>query len=104
MSPAEARTRKPLHYLESILVVVICTLISLPFRTHIEITDFAMIYLFGVLMVSIRCRRSAAILSAILSVTAFDYFFLPVHNSFVIEDYTYIITLSAMLAVALVIT
>jgi two-component system, OmpR family, sensor histidine kinase KdpD len=63
-----------------------------------------MVYLFGVLLVSIRYGRSAAVLNAILGVTAFFYFCVQPHDSFVVEDYTYIITLSAMLAVALVIT
>jgi len=78
--------------------------VSVAFRKRIDMVNFAMVYLFGVLVVSVRCHRAAALVNATLSVTAFYYFIVPVHDSFVLEDYTYIITLCAMLAVALVIT
>jgi two-component system sensor histidine kinase KdpD len=63
-----------------------------------------MLYLLGVIGVSMRSSRSAAILNAILSVTAFYYFSVPFHDSFVLEDSNYFITLIAMLVVALVIS
>jgi K+-sensing histidine kinase KdpD len=85
-------------------VVVLCTAISVPLRTHLAPHTFAMVYLLGVLAVSIRCRRSAATLNAILSVTAFDYFCVPFHNSLFLEDSNYLVTLAAMLVVALVIS
>ena len=85
-----------LDYFISIAVAAICTAVSVPFRQRLEPTDFAMVYVLGVILVSVKCRRSAAILNAILSVTAFYYFLLPVHDSFVLEDYTYLIPLIAM--------
>lgn len=63
-----------------------------------------MIYIFGVLVVSVRYGRNAAVLNAVLGVTAFYYFCVPLHDSFVLEDSSYLITLSATLAVALVIS
>ena len=45
--------------------------------------------------------RGAAVLNAVLSVTAFYYFVLPVHDSWILEDYTYLFTVSAMLTAAL---
>lgn len=95
---------RALDYLEAVLVAAICTVVSVAFRKRIDMVNFAMVYLFGVLVVSVRCHRAAALVNATLSVTAFYYFIVPVHDSFVLEDYTYIITLCAMLAVALVIT
>jgi two-component system sensor histidine kinase KdpD len=44
------------------------------------------------------------VLNALLSVTAFYYFCVPFHDSFVLEDSNYLITLIAMLVVALVIS
>src|SRR5262245_16129700 len=93
-----------LDYFISIVVAVICTAISVPFRLRLQPTDFAMVYVLGVIVVSVKCRRSAAILNAILSVTAFYYFLVPVHDSFLLEDYTYLIPLAAMSTVALVIS
>src|SRR6476620_6311349 len=92
------------EYFISIGVVVICTAVSIPLRSYLVLSTFAMLYLLGVIVVSIRCRRSAAILNALLSVTAFYYFCVPVHDSFVLEDSNYLITLVVMLIAALVIS
>jgi K+-sensing histidine kinase KdpD len=92
------------EYLISVGVVVLCTAISIPLRSTLDTPTFAMVYLLGVIAVSIRCRRPAATLNAVLSVTAFDYFCVPFHNSFFLEDSNYIVTLVAMLVVALVIS
>jgi len=92
------------EYLISVGVVTLCTVISIPLRSTLDPPTFAMIYLLGVIGVSIRCRRPAAILNAVLSVTAFDYFCVPFHNSLFLEDSNYILTLIAMLVVALVIS
>jgi K+-sensing histidine kinase KdpD len=92
------------EYVISVGVVALCTAISIPLRTTLAPPTFAMVYLLGVIGVSIRCRRPAAILNAVLSVTAFDYFCVPFHNSLVLEDSDYIVTLVAMLVVALVIS
>jgi two-component system, OmpR family, sensor histidine kinase KdpD len=96
--------RARLDYFISVAVVIVCTAVSIPFRNKLEVTDFAMLYLLGVIVVSLKCSRSAAILNALLSVTAFHYFILPIHDSFVLEDYSYLIPLVAMSAVALVIS
>src|SRR6185295_4285000 len=71
---------------------------------RIAITNVAMLYLLGVIVVSVTCRQGAAILSALLAVTSFYYFCVPPWNSFVIEDDSYIIILVTTLTLALVIT
>jgi K+-sensing histidine kinase KdpD len=95
------RTRE---YLICFGAVILCTAISVPLRLTVPVTNFAMLYLLGVIVVSTRCRRSIAVLNAVLSVTAFYYFCLPVHNSFLLEDWSYIVPVIAMLVVALVIS
>lgn len=94
----------PVDYLTSLAMVALCTAISIPLRSTLSPATFAMVYLLGVIAVSVRCRRTAAVLNALLSVTAFYYFCVPFHNSFVLEDTNYIVMLVAMLAVALVIS
>src|SRR5215510_6582630 len=93
-----------MDYVISLGVVAICAALSIPLRSHFVLSTFAMLYLLGVIVVSMRCRRSAAVLNALLSVTAFYYFCVPFHDSFVLEDSNYLITLIAMLVVALVIS
>src|SRR4051812_43828124 len=87
--------------LVGIAVVVVCSTAALLFRSRLEPSTFGMLYLLGVVIVSMRYRRAAAILNAVLSVTAFYYFCVPFRDSFVLEDSNYILTLLTMLAVAL---
>jgi two-component system sensor histidine kinase KdpD len=63
-----------------------------------------MLHLMGTIVVSVTCRRAVAILSALAGVASFYYFSVPPWNSFVLEDYSYLITLVTTLAVSLVIT
>jgi len=88
----------------SIVVVGTCTVVALLLRNRLETATFAMLYLLGVVVVAMRLRRSAAILNALLSVTAFHYFCVPFRDSFVLENSNYVLTLIAMLVVALVIS
>jgi K+-sensing histidine kinase KdpD len=93
-----------MEYLISLAVVALCTAISVPLRSHLALSTFAMLYLLGVIGVSMKCRRPAALLNALLSVTAFYYFCVPFHDSFVLEDSNYLITLVVMLIASLVIS
>jgi K+-sensing histidine kinase KdpD len=91
-------------YVISIAVVALCSAIVVPLRVRFEPPTFAMLYLLGVIAVSMRCSRSAAVLNAVASVTAFYYFCVPYRDSFVLQDSNYLITLVSMLVVALVIS
>jgi len=93
-----------IEYLISIAVVVICTAISIALRTRLTISTFSMLYLLGVIGVSMKCRMPAAVLNALLSVSAFYYFCIPIHDSFVLEDSDYLIPFAVMLIAALVIS
>jgi len=86
------------------IVVGVCTALAVFLRSRVAITNVAMLYLLGVIAVSVTCRQGAAVVSALLAVTSFYYFCVPPWNSFVIEDYSYIIILVTTLTVALVIT
>jgi two-component system sensor histidine kinase KdpD len=86
------------------MVVGFCTVLAVFLRSRVAITNVAMLYLLGVIVVSITCHRGAAVLNALLAVTSFYYFCVPPWNSFVIEDYSYIIILVTTLTVALVLT
>jgi two-component system sensor histidine kinase KdpD len=46
-------------------------------QPYLAQTNLAMVYLLGVALVAGRHSRRAAILSAFLSVAAFDFFFVP---------------------------
>jgi two-component system, OmpR family, sensor histidine kinase KdpD len=60
--------------------------------------------LLGVVLTATGCGRGPAILSSLLSVLAFDFFFVPPRFSFRVEEAQYIVTFVVMCLVALVIS
>ena len=79
-------------------------MISVLLRNHLALENFAIIYMFGVLAVSVRCSRGPAMANAFLAVGSFHYFCVPPFDTFIIEDYNYAVTLVGMLTIALVTT
>jgi two-component system sensor histidine kinase KdpD len=67
-----------------------------------SIANIVMVYLLGVIVVSVTCGRGASIVASILSVAAFDFFFVPPELTFAVSDSQYLITFGVMLIVALV--
>src|SRR5262245_49596742 len=60
-----------LDYVISLAAVAICTAIAIAGRDDLPTGNFAIVYMLGVLIVSVRCRRRPAILNAVLSSVAF---------------------------------
>src|SRR5262249_5356022 len=87
-----------------LIVLSICTACAVFLRSRVAITNIAMIYLLGTILISVSCRRAVAILSALGGVASFYYFSVPHWNSFSLEDNSYIVILITMLTVSLVIT
>ena len=63
--------RPAFQYLISPAVLVTCTLLALPFRSKLALTDFAMLYLLGIVVVSMNSARHIALIHSLLSVAAF---------------------------------
>ena len=55
-------------------------------------------------MVATRYGRGPSLLASVLSVAAFDFFFVPPFYTFAVTDTQYLVTFSVMLVVALVIS
>ena len=91
-------------YVEALAAVVITTLLALPLRGHIEMTNLAMVYLIAVVIVSVRAGRGPSVAVSILAVAAFDFFCVPPYLTFAVSDTEYLLTFSVMLIVALTIT
>lgn len=100
-APTTATSRDLAH---AALIVAGCTALTVALRPSIAATNLAMIYLLGIVLAAIRLGRSGSILAAVLSVAAFDFFCVPPYFTFAVSDYEYLITLGAMLVVALVIS
>ena len=99
--------RSPSAWLEFVLAVAIvgiATLFSLALRPFLAATNLAMVYLLGVVAVSVRCSRRASVAASFLSVGAFDFFCVPPYLTLRVSEYEYLITFAGMLVVALVIS
>jgi two-component system, OmpR family, sensor histidine kinase KdpD len=92
------------EYLISISAVAICSAISVLLRSRVAQTNLAIIYILGVLAVSVRCGRRTALFNAFLMVAAFHYFCVLPFDSFKLNDDSDLITIIGMLIVALVTT
>ncbi|HLC42525.1 MAG TPA: DUF4118 domain-containing protein [Methylomirabilota bacterium] len=88
----------------AVMVVSLCTAVSWAIHSHLELSNIIMVYLLGVVGVSAWTSRGPSLLASVLSVLAFDFFFVPPYLSFTVLDSQYLITFAVMLVVALVIS
>ena len=68
-----------------------------------ELANLVMVYLLGVTLAALKFGRGPSVLTAILNVAAFDFFFVPPRFTFAVGDVQYLVTFLVMLMVALVI-
>jgi two-component system sensor histidine kinase KdpD len=91
-------------YAYSLLIVATCTLIAAGMLRYFDLANLIMVYLVGNVVVAIRFGRGPSVLVAIMSVLAFDYFFVPPYLNFAPDDAEHIVTFVVMLVVALTIS
>jgi two-component system, OmpR family, sensor histidine kinase KdpD len=97
------RSRTP-DYLITVGICAVATAIAATLRGIFELPNVVMFYLLTVMLVAYRFGRGPAVLSSVLSVLAFDFFFVPPRLSLTVSDTQYLFTFSVMLAIALVIS
>jgi two-component system, OmpR family, sensor histidine kinase KdpD len=100
-SDSRSKTKK-LRYLWAATICVAVTLTSLPLAAHFDRSNIVAIFILAVVLVGVRLGRGPAALAAVLSVCAFDYFFVPPRFSFAVSDVQYLLTFFIMLAVGLI--
>lgn len=83
------------------LACVATTLIANPLAFQVDSANIIMLFLLTVFLVALFLGRSPALLAAFLSVALFDFFYVPPHLTFAVEDVQYLITFLVMLAVAI---
>jgi len=88
---------QPRNYAYAILAIGLCTAVGLPLRDHIDAVNFGMFFLVGVVAVAARFGLGASLLSAVLGLLAFDFFFTKPYNSLTIYNPGYIVTLFIMM-------
>ncbi|NUQ64765.1 MAG: sensor histidine kinase KdpD [Pirellulales bacterium] len=91
-------------YLWAVLVVFLCTTLGSFLSHFFAAVNLIMVYLLGVLGIAVRFGRGPSILASVLSVAAFDFFFVPPHLTFAVRDTQYVFTFAVMLLTAIVIS
>ncbi len=85
-------------------IVALCTTLAWLMFPRFELSNLIMIYLLGVTAVAAFSGPGPSVLASILSVAAFDFFFVAPHFTFRVADAQYLVTFAVMLVVALVIS
>jgi two-component system sensor histidine kinase KdpD len=110
VEPSVRQTLRPTsswsNYGKGFLTVVICTLLAWLLAPYFaeELSNLVMVYLLGIVVVATRYGRGPSTVASVLSVAAFDFFFVPPSFTFAISDVRYLITFAVMLIVGLVIS
>jgi len=89
------------HYVTSLLVVTGWTALMKGLFPNIELVNLAMTYLVINVLIAIRYGQGPSIVSAILGVASFDFFFVPPYYTFSVHDARYWVTFSVMLMVTI---
>jgi two-component system sensor histidine kinase KdpD len=92
------------RYFWAVCLVLAATGISALVAPYISPTNLVVVYLLVVVVAAIFLGRGPAILASILSVLAFDFFFVPPQLTLAVRDTEYILTFFGLLAVSLVIS
>jgi len=89
-------------YVLAIFILTLVTLISTPLHHYLDLANIVMIFLLVVFLNAHKLGRGPAIMSAVLAVALFDFFFVPPRFSFAVHDLQYLVTFLVMLCVGLV--
>jgi two-component system sensor histidine kinase KdpD len=92
------------QYLCGLAGSALCTAITFPVGTHVDLINIVMVYMLGSAAAGFWLGRWPSALTAVANVLAFDFFFVPPRFSLAVYEVSYLITFSAMLLVSLLIT
>ncbi len=84
--------------------VAACTGIAALMFPYFALMDLAMVYLLGVVFTASRAGKGPSLFATLLSVAAFDFFFVPPHFTFAVAHARYFVTFAVMFVVAFVIS
>ena len=107
-APAEADPERQamatgIRYFWAIAACTATTMLTWPLAHRLDLANIVMLFLLCVVLVAFRLGRGPSMLAAVVSVMAFDYFYVPPRFSFAVSDVQYVLTFGVMLAVGLLI-
>ena len=98
------KAAEPLAYARAVGIVALSTAVAWLIFPYFESSNLIMVYLLGIVVAATRLGRGPSIVASILSVAAFDFFFVPPYLTFAVADGQYLVTFAVMLVVAIVIS
>ncbi len=104
VAPVRPRRREWPAYGRAVAIVTLCTVLAWMIFPYFALSNLIMLYLLGVVGVAATSGRGPSILASVMSVAAFDFFFVPPYFTFAVADTQYFVTFGVMLVVALVIS
>jgi two-component system sensor histidine kinase KdpD len=100
----QGRKRRIAGYIAAAMVVAAATTANSVLFGASNLIDSVMIYILGIVSVSLWYGLAPSVAAAALSVIAFDYFFVQPYFSFAVADLKYVPTFFVMFVVAVVIS
>ncbi len=91
-------------YLATVLIIAVCTVLAMLFRHLIDPVNLVMFYLVGVVFIGAKYGRLPSIFASILSVSAFNFFFVEPYYSFSVYGDKYYVTLTFLLVTSLIVS
>ncbi len=101
---ADDAPRTAYGYPASVVVVSLSTAVAWFVFGQAQLADVVMVFLLGVVVVSMRFGYGPSLVAAVLSVVSFEFFFIPPLFSFAVSDLRHIVTFAVMFFVAFVIS
>ena len=92
------------RYVSGVLLVVAATLLGFPIESFLSPVNLVMLYLVAVVLAAARLGFGPAVLTALMSVLSFDFFFIPPRITLVVADTEYLATFAGFLIVGSVIS
>jgi two-component system sensor histidine kinase KdpD len=92
----------PLPYLASVAMIALATAVSYGLSRAISVPNLSMVYLVAVMFSALRYGVVTSIFTSLLSVLAYNFFFLPPLYTFTIADPANVVALLFFLIVALI--
>ena len=94
----------PRDYVDSLILVVVVTVIGLLIHSFISPVNVVMLYLLAVVVIAFKRGLRPAIFTSVIGVLAFNFFFVPPYFTFRPSNTEYLITFAGMIIVGTVIS
>jgi two-component system sensor histidine kinase KdpD len=106
-SDTAAPVKRPLdifEYVKAVVPVAIAALVSFFVFRHVDLADVAMLFLVAIAVTAAFFGRGPSIVAALLSVAAFDFFFIEPYLTFAVDEFKHIITFVVMFCAGVLIS